>query len=192
MTKRPSGSGSIYRLQNGNWRALATIDGQRISYTAKTQKECRDWLEITTSQVKQGLTLASARTSFDLVLDNWFSIKENKLRGATQQQYSQMIGKYINRVWEKSRPKTLRQPDPDFTAHCRSRALSAHDRDSAYRLRWLPESPHRLGLVAQNWADLVEVPRPMKKDADLERDPDQTFLSASLIQFSGAWLSRPG
>jgi hypothetical protein len=45
MAKRRSNhEGSIYQRENGKWRAQVTLDGRRLNFSAKTQRECQEWL----------------------------------------------------------------------------------------------------------------------------------------------------
>ena len=146
------------------------------------QKECRDWLEITTGQIRQGLTLASARTTFNQVLDNWFTVKENKLRGATRQQYSQIIENYIKPELGTIATKDLTPAKiQDFYSSLQNRGVGARTIEIVHTvLHGCLNHAHRLGLVAQNWAILVEVPRPVKKEMQIWNETQVSMFLAGV------------
>jgi len=53
---RAHNEGSIYQRFNGKWRAQVSIDGRRLSFTAKTKKEGLAWVLETKNQIDQDLT----------------------------------------------------------------------------------------------------------------------------------------
>ncbi|MEL7657911.1 MAG: site-specific integrase, partial [Bacillota bacterium] len=63
MTKRRGNKeGSIYfRNMDGTWRAQITLDGRRLSHTAKTRGECQEWLKKTIQQIDGGLSYSGAK-----------------------------------------------------------------------------------------------------------------------------------
>ena len=187
MSKRAHGSGSIYRLPAGTWRALITVEGRRISHTEKTQKAATEWANKMTGQVEQGLTLSCAKTSFSAILDTWFEVKQTRLRGNTQENYQRMINLYLkpglgNLVARELNPARIQAFYNALEAHGTGRRTIeiVH-----VVLHGCLEYARRLGLVVQNWAELVEVPRPEKREmkvwnenqvsAFLAGAPDQTF-----------------
>ena len=95
MGKRSHGEGTVYQLENGNWRAQATIDGRRLSFTANTRKACREWLKGITGQVEQGLTYDATRTTFGEYLEGWLNLKRSVVRIHTIEQYQRTVNKYI-------------------------------------------------------------------------------------------------
>jgi integrase len=72
MTKRRSNhEGTLYKLTNGSFRAQIRLNGERLSHTAKTEKECIEWRKKTITQIDQGLTYAGAQTTLAELLDGW-------------------------------------------------------------------------------------------------------------------------
>lgn len=179
--KRPPGSGSIYRLKNGTWRALATLEGRRISHTAKTQKECRDWLDKTLAQIDLGLTLAGAQTAFSQVLDNWLSMKKSKLRGATQEQYSFMVTKYLNPHLGSLPVKDLNAARIQaFYGVLQSQGVGARTIEVIHTiLHGCLKHAQRVGLITQNWAALAEAPRPEKHEMKVWSEAQVSAFLAS-------------
>jgi len=188
MAKRTAGAGSIYRLGNGTWRALATVGGgKRISHTAKTQREANEWLKETLRQLDHGMTIYGAKTPFADVILAWLAVKENKLRPATIEQYRMQINKRLIPAFGNLMIKELN------AARIQGLYTTLQDQGTGARtieichgiLHGCLKYAHRLGLIAQNWAELVESPRPEKKEmqiwsesqvsAFLAGAPDQAF-----------------
>jgi integrase len=69
--RRANHEGTIFKRKNGSWRAQVSIQGRRLSHTAKTQRECKEWLKETIQHLDQGYTYRSAQTSLEGFLENW-------------------------------------------------------------------------------------------------------------------------
>lgn len=166
MANRAHGEGTIYKRTNGSWRAQITIEGQRLSFTAKTRREAQEWLKKVTGQVDQGLTFEGSKTSFGQVLDAWMGAKENKLRGATLEQYRRMIRKYIKPQLGKIPAKDLNAARLQAHYHQLAEAGTGRRTIEVVHsvLHGSLKHAQRLGLVTQNWAALVEVPRPERRE----------------------------
>lgn len=93
--KRGHNEGSIYQQANGKWRAQITLDGKRLSYTAKTRKECLEWIQKTQTQIRKGLSYTSAQTTFGEFLEHWLLNKETHLRTQTMEQYRRTAKNHI-------------------------------------------------------------------------------------------------
>lgn len=190
-TKRPHGSGSISRTKSGTWRALATIQGKRLSFTAKTQREAAAWLRKITSQVEQGLTYDSAQTTFSELLGGWLEIKASKLRPATVQQYRNLTRLYLAPGLGELALKDLSAARIQaFYGQLQEQGTGRRTIEVVHTiLHGALKHARRLGLIAQNWCELVEVPRPEKREMQvwdesqvarfiqsLEGYPDQLFF----------------
>jgi integrase len=187
MTKRAHGTGSIYQLPNGTWRALVTVEGRRISHTAKTKKAAAAWARKITSQVAQGLTYKGTQTPLGEFMDEWLAIKATKLRPASMEQYRRLARLYI-------KPGLGQLVLKDINAARIQAFYSSLQTDGTGKrtieivhsvLHGCLKHAHRLGLISQNWASLVEVPRPKKREMQvwsesqvsqfLATAPDQIF-----------------
>ena len=74
--RRSNHEGTIYKNANGSFRVQIRLNGNRLSHTAKTQKECVEWRKKTIVQIDQGLTYAGAQTTLAEFLEGWLvSIK---------------------------------------------------------------------------------------------------------------------
>lgn len=160
--KRSNNEGSIYHQPNGSWRARVTLEGERLSFTARTKKECQDWLKKTLQQVDQGLTLAGARTAFSQVLDSWLAAKENKIRLATKEQYRRIVRLYLQPGLGQLAPMDITAARiQDFYNGLQAEGIGLRTIEVTHTvLHGCLAYAQRLGLVTVNRADLVEVPRP--------------------------------
>ena len=93
--KRGNSEGSIFRKKNGSWRAQVSLDGRRLSYTAKTKKECQEWIKKTLGQIDDGMNFASTQITLEEYLSGWIASKKSSLRHTTWTQYKVVIDKYI-------------------------------------------------------------------------------------------------
>jgi integrase len=73
--RRANHEGTIFKRDKGSWRAQVSIQGRRLSHTAKTQRECKEWLKDTIKQLDQGYTYRSAQTS----VEKFFSTIQNEI-----------------------------------------------------------------------------------------------------------------
>ena len=95
MARRGKKEGSIYKRENGFWRAQISIDGKRLSHTGKTRSECNEWLRKTMDLVDKGMTFQSRNLSAREYLVDWFSIKKNTVKPKTAYDYGRLLKKYI-------------------------------------------------------------------------------------------------
>ena len=93
--KRGNNEGSIHKLPSGSWRAQVTLNGHRLSWTAKTRKECQEWIKETIGQIDDGMTYASSITTVEEYMAGWISSKRASLRPRTWQHYEQMMRNHI-------------------------------------------------------------------------------------------------
>jgi integrase len=87
--------GSIHQRKNGTWRAQVSLDGQRLSFTARTRRECQEWLKKTIGQVDQGLSYASTTVSLGEFLNIWLASSRLSLRPSTWAHYEQLLRGYV-------------------------------------------------------------------------------------------------
>lgn len=166
MAIRSRNEGSISKRANGSYLAQVSIDGKRVSKVYKTKKEAQEWITTMTGQVKQGLTYNSAKTTVDELLTEWLKIKKTKSRPATEEQYRRIARLYISPALGKLKLQ-------DITAARIQRLYSDLEKQNVGKrtieithtvLHGFLAHAQRLGLVAQNWAALVEVPRPASRE----------------------------
>jgi integrase len=166
MAKRPHGSGSLYRLPSGRWRALVTVKGKRISHISDTQKEANQWIRETVNQVEQGLTYSSAKITVGDFLDEWICIKQDKVRPATIEQYQRLVRIYLKPGLGYLKLKDLSAAGVQkFYSQLQNEGIGRRTVSIINTvLHGALKHAQRLGLVTQNWAALVEVPRPPRRE----------------------------
>jgi len=109
MTKRRGNhEGSIYQRKDGKWRAQITLEGRRLSFTAKTRRECQDWIKNTVNQIDEGLTYSSTKITLEGYLDDWLTSKKASVQESTYIHYEQLSRTYIKPKIGRKRLKDVR------------------------------------------------------------------------------------
>ncbi len=160
------GEGTIYKRPNGTYRAQICIDGKRLSHTAHSQRECQAWLREMVGQIEKGLSWSGSRTTLGELAEAWLEIKKTRLRLATQEQYAMIIRKYIQpglgavilRDLNASRLQSFYHRIQEQGAGRRTVQL-VHT-----VLYGILKHALRLGLVPVNWCEMVEAPRPERRE----------------------------
>jgi integrase len=180
MNNRSHGEGSLSHRSNGTWLAQVSVDGKRVSHTFRIRKEAQEWLNNTTRQVRQGLTFSSAHTTIDELLTTWLAIKKTKSRPATEEQYRRLSRLYISPYLGGMKLQDLTPAKiQTFYSQMEKKNVGKRTIEIVHTiLHGFLTHANRLGLVAQNWAALVEVPRPDKREMSVW---DETQVSKFLI-----------
>jgi integrase len=105
---RSHSEGSVHQRSNGKWRAQVSIDGQRLSFTAKTKKEAWDWVQETNYQIKNGLTFKATDTTLDEFLREWLVTVSSSRSQGTHSSYKWTVDKRILPYMGKVKLKDLR------------------------------------------------------------------------------------
>lgn len=166
MSKRSHGEGSISKRINGTWLAQLTIEGKRKSKTFRIKKDAQEWLSIISGQVNQGLTYSGTTTTVEVLINDWLSIKKTKLRLATNEQYRRLSKLYIKPYLGNLKIHELNAAKiQNFYMDLDNKKTGRRTIEIVHSiLHGFLDYALRLGLVAQNWAALVEVPRPKKRE----------------------------
>ncbi len=93
---RAHNEGTIYQLPNGKWRTQVSIDGRRLSFTAKSKKEGLAWILETKNQIESGLTFQAAGTTLEEFLAEWLTTVASSNSKGTFFTYSWTVQKRIN------------------------------------------------------------------------------------------------
>lgn len=159
--KRSHGEGSLFRRPNNTWLAQVTIEGKRLAKTLKTRKEAQEWLSLTTKQIQQGLTYNSTKTTVKELLDSWLEIKRAKTRPATIESYSRLSRLYIiPKLGGLKLQELTAARVQDFYTRLQNEGTGRRTIVLTHLvLHGLLEYALMRGLIAQNWAGLVEVPK---------------------------------
>ena len=77
--RRGNHEGTIFKRENGTWRAQLSLDGQRLSYTGKTQQECHEWVKQAIRKIDAGKSFAGSLKTLDEFFSEWLvSIKSSR------------------------------------------------------------------------------------------------------------------
>ena len=96
MTKRRGwNEGTIYKLDNGSWRAQVCVQGRRLSHRSKTYAESLQWIR--TAQSRSGQELKEDKSSIPLskFLPDWLETIKTTLRPKTAIQYEHIVKHHI-------------------------------------------------------------------------------------------------
>jgi integrase len=106
--RRGNQEGSIYPRPNGTWRAQVSVAGQRLSYSAASHKECREWIQRTRKQIESGLTYEGTQTTFAEFAENWLAQRKADLRPGSWALYQATTHDYLNPALGRFRLGELR------------------------------------------------------------------------------------
>ena len=184
MNKRSHGEGSLNKRANGTYLAQVSIEGKRVSKTFKVRKEAQEWINTITGQVRQGLTYSSAKTTVDELLTEWLNIKRTKSRPATNESYSRLARLYISPALGALRLQELNAAKiQKFYSTMEKQGTGKRTIELTHTiLHGFLSHAQKLGLIAQNWAALVEVPRPDKRKMSVW---DESQVSQFLMTVKG-------
>jgi integrase len=183
--KRGNNEGSIYKRSNGTWRAQVTLQGKRLTFTAKTKRDAQAWLRKTLDEIDNGLNFESTKTLLTTFMEEWLISIEPALRYNTIKQYEQVTHQYILPVLGNYR---LRDIKPEHIQRLYNNMVK-----SGYGLRTVQivhSVFHRalvhavkLGLLARNPDDATTPPKPKRKEMlFLDENQAQQFLIAAKTQ----------
>lgn len=175
MAKRRSNNeGTIYKRANDKWRAQITIDGQRLSFTANTQKECQNWLKQTILDINQGFTYNGTNITLEEFLDDWLvSIRSSRSKG-TLALYRRTV---IKEILPKLGDIKITDIKPDLVQRFYDFKIkngqSEHAVYSTHKvLRVALQHAVRLGMIPRNPCKPTVPPRPQQTEMTIY-DEDQ-------------------
>ena len=93
--RRANGEGTIYRRKDGRWCAQVSLQGKRVTFYAKTQRECRDWIKSTVAAIDRGGSYESMRMTVEEYLGRWLIAAKTSIRVKTYRQYAQVVQQHI-------------------------------------------------------------------------------------------------
>jgi len=192
--KRSQGEGSIYKRKDGLWTAQVTVEGKHVGKYFKTQREARDWLHTTNSQIKDGLTLSGAQTSYEQFLVQWLNTIKSSIRPKTHEQYTQIVLQHIIPALGAIKLKDLR---PDHIQSLYNRKLK--DGASVRTVILIHSVIHRSlnhamqwGLLGRNSAQAVTRPKLRRKEMKILNDTQvrSLIMAAKGTKYEGMfWLA---
>lgn len=183
MSKRGNNEGSVFkRKRDGLWVAQVTIQGKHASKYFKSQKEARNWLQETLSQIQNGMSLTAARITVRDFLEEWLETYKTSVRLKTIRQYTQIVRQHILPHLGEIKLKELRpeQIQAFYNTKLNSGANprtvilihSVLHRSLSLALKW--------GLIGRNPTDAVTRPRKKRIELNILTDSQvRAFLSAA-------------
>jgi len=163
---RAHNEGTIYQRPNGKWRAQVSIDGKRLSHTAKTKKEGLAWIRETRIQIDNGLTYDGADTRLDEFLGDWLeTVAASKSKG-TLSTYSSTVRRRIVPYLGSIKLMDLR-PDriQRFYQCLHNEGCSNHAIHVVHKtLRVALNHASKLGLIGRNPCSSTTPPKPEKTE----------------------------
>jgi integrase len=166
MAKRGRNEGTIFRKANGTWRAQVSIEGKRISHTATSYAEGRNWTRKMLDQIDQGMTFEGQNLTLGVYLKEWIEIKKNVLRSKTRYQYEKLISLYILPMLGRLKLKDLNvRVVNQFYDGLVSKGIGISNIGYTHRvLHAALEQAVRNGVIGRNPAHGATVPRLAHKE----------------------------
>jgi hypothetical protein len=70
--RRGNNEGTLFQMPNGKWRVQLTLQGHRLSFTAKSRQACQEWIRQTQYQIDEGMTFRVLNKASSY-LDDWLA-----------------------------------------------------------------------------------------------------------------------
>ena len=165
MSTRPArrvmGHGSVSQRPNGLWQAQVSLNGERSTVYARTEKEVVAKLQALQGQVAGGMPAVNQRTTIDAYLAGWLEMVEPRLRPATLARYRGIVAYQLVPELGRIKLAQLTTADvdralarlldsglsPQTVSHCRA------------VLRTALNDAEKRGQVVRNVAKLSDAPK---------------------------------
>ncbi len=179
--KRANQEGSMHQMKSGNWRAQVSLYGRRLSFSAPSQAECRDWIRKTLGKIDAGLTQEIMQLSYGDYLSDWLANIKPTVRFTTFEQYQQISRDYVSPFLGSVKLFELR---PSHVQHLY--AIHLENGLSVRTVRMVHCVVHRslnqavqMGLLERNPASVVKPPRLQQSEMKFfDEQQVQAFLIA--------------
>lgn len=181
--RRANNEGTIYKRPSGAWRAQISINGRRLSYTGKTQQECRRWLKETLFQIDQGVTFEGSDTTLEEFISDWLeTVRSNRSR-TTADLYQRTVLKEVIPLLGHFKLTDLRPGlIQRFYDHKIKEGQSRHAVRTAHKvLSVCLNHAAKLGMIARNPCNGTSPPRYKKQEMKFyDENQVQVLLNAAL------------
>jgi integrase len=180
--RRGNSEGCIYQRKDGKWRVQLRLQGQRLSFSGKSRRECQEWLKKTIGLIDNGLNYVSTTITVSEYMNNWLAIAKTSRRASTWSHYEQLNRTYVLRYLGKIKLKDLR---PDTIQLFYDRLLK--EKVGEYTINKIHTMLHgaleqavKIGLASRNAADAAIPPRPQSKEMQFldDNQVSQMLLAA--------------
>lgn len=181
--RRGNNEGTIHRREDGSFRAQITLEGKRLSHSAKTRQECQTWLKQKIGEIDQGLTYKGATMHLNQFVELWLATVKETRKPKTYFQYAGNMNRYIlpafgNYRLQDLHPLTIEK----FLIEKREEGIGERTVQVLYAIFHIcMESAVRKGIIGRNPLDAVEKPRVKhpKEHFTLDSNQVQQFLIAA-------------
>jgi len=167
--RRGNHEGTIFKRENGTWRAQMSVDGQRLSYTGKTQQECHEWVKQTHRKIDAGQALPGALKPLDEFLSGWLVSIKPSIQPSTWHLYRQIIRDHIIPDLGKGKLRDLR-PEHIQSLYDRKLETGASPRtvQSIHTvLHCALGQAVKLGMLSRNPDDATTPPKRVHKEMSI-------------------------
>lgn len=165
--RRSRGEGTIYQRPDGLWTAQITLpDGKRKTKYGKTQKEVRIWLQTSLNQLKEGLWVNDDTLTVDGFFSRFLESLEHNVKPKTYDSYTSIYRLHIHPIIGNLKLVDLRPYHlQDLYKQKLESGLSKRTVEYIHAVlhRGLQQA-YKWGTVSRNVADLVDAPRPERKE----------------------------
>lgn len=175
---RAHNEGTVYKRPNGKWRAQVSIDGRRLSHTARTKSEGLAWIRETRNQIDNGLTFKGGDKSLEDFLSEWLKTVQSSRSQGTYTLYCWTVRKRITPYIGKIKLMSLK-PDrvQRFYHHLQDEGLSNHAVHVTHKtLRVALNHAIKLGLIARNPCSGTTPPKPKQTEMKFYDDKQVRIL----------------
>ncbi len=105
--RRGKNEGTIYKRENGSWRAQISYTGKRFSKDFRRKSDADFWLREMRGEIAHGRVLWGGSITLGDFLMDWLGQHKSALREKTAHQYSSLILKHIQPYFGQSKIKDL-------------------------------------------------------------------------------------
>jgi integrase len=185
MAKRGHGEGSVYREKDGTWRAALSLSpkegGGRRFFRGQTRQEVQQKLAAARRAQEDGLPQVTGRQTVEHYLTSWLETVKPTVRPRTWKRYAELMNQHaVPALGKTSLAKlTAQQVQRLYSAKLEEGLSSSTVHHLHAVLHRALKQAVRLGLVARNVTDVVDVPRMAEHDLHvLDREQVQQLLTA--------------
>ena len=181
--RRGDNEGSIFKTQDGTWRAQITVDGRRLSHSGKTRKEVQEWLKAAIKEIDGGLTYIGAKMKVGAYMEAWLKVIKQNRRPKTYYQYETAAVKYILPKYGNTTLKDLLPGKfESYLAELKKSGVGERTVQIVYAIfHSCLASALKKGLIGRNPLDAIEKPkvRNPRRKVVLSLEQAQQFLIAA-------------
>jgi len=179
--KRGHGEGSIYQRKDGRWAASITLDGgKRKTFYGKTRREVQEKLHTALNEQKQGILATGPQQTVKQFLEYWLEdVHKPAVRLSTYVMYRTIVNKYLilglgHYQLQKLTPQHIQL----FYARCLKEGCSPNRVRAIHLVLHVAfEHAVRTNLMARNICNAVELPQPVRREAQtLTKEQAQKLL----------------